>query len=67
MVDIFKKRTRWLNLSAGVDKDNWGIEFYVNNLFDEDGVINISTFDYVPRVSVTRPRTVGLRFKWDYN
>ncbi len=55
-----------VNVSAGIDKDNWGIELYVNNLFDEDGIVNINTFDGSPRVSVTRPRTVGLRFRWDY-
>ncbi len=55
-----------VNISAGVDKDNWGVELFVNNLFDEDGIININTFDYTPRVSVTRPRTVGMRFRWDY-
>lgn len=55
-----------VNVSAGVNKDNWGVELFVNNLFDEDGVVNINTFDYTPRVSVTRPRTAGLRFRWDY-
>ena len=56
-----------VSVSAGIDKDNWGVELFVNNLFDEDGIVNINTFDYVPRVSVVRPRTVGLRFRWDYN
>jgi len=55
-----------VNVSTGVNKDNWGVELFVNNLFDEDGIVNINTFDYTPRVSVTRPRTVGLRFRWDY-
>jgi outer membrane receptor protein involved in Fe transport len=55
-----------VNVSTGVNKDNWGVELFVNNLFDEDGIININTADYTPRVSVTRPRTVGLRFRWDY-
>lgn len=56
-----------VNFSTGVRKDNWGAELYINNLLDEDGVININTFDYTPRVSVTRPRTVGVRFNWDFN
>lgn len=56
-----------VNIATGIKKDNWGAELYVNNLFDEDGVVNINTFDYTPRVSVTRPRTVGIRFHWDYN
>ncbi len=55
------------NLSAGLKKDNWGAELYINNVFDEDGIVNINTFDGVPRVSVTRPRTIGVRFNWDFN
>jgi len=55
------------NVSAGIQKDTWGLELYVNNLFDEDGIVNINTFDYTPRVSVTRPRTIGLRFSYNYN
>ncbi len=56
-----------VNVSAGVNKDNWGAQFYINNLFDEDGIININTFDYTPRVSVTRPRTIGIRFNYNFN
>jgi len=56
-----------VNFSTGIRKENWGAELYINNLFDEDGVININTFDYTPRVSVIRPRTVGIRFNWDFN
>jgi len=55
------------NFAAGINKDNWGAEFYVNNLFDEVGVININTADYTPRVSVIRPRTVGIRFNYSFN
>jgi len=56
-----------VNVATGIRKDNWGAEFYINNLFDEDGIININTFDYTPRVSVTRPRTIGVRFNWNFN
>ena len=55
-----------VNVSAGVSKDNWGAQLFINNLFDEDGVININTFDYTPRVSVTRPRTIGVRFNYSF-
>lgn len=55
-----------VNVSTGVNKDGWGVELFVNNLLDEEGIVNINTADYTPRVSVTRPRTVGLRFRWDY-
>jgi outer membrane receptor protein involved in Fe transport len=56
-----------VNVSTGLNKDNWGVELYVNNLLDEDGIVNINTFDGTPKVSVTRPRTVGVRFNWDFN
>jgi len=55
------------NMSAGVNKDNWGAELFINNVFDEDGIVNINTFDGTPKVSVTRPRTIGIRFHWNYN
>ncbi len=55
-----------VNVAAGFDKDNWGLELYVNNLFDEDGIVNINTFEGTPKVSVTRPRTIGMRFRWSY-
>ena len=55
------------NVSAGLNKDTWGAELYIDNLFDEDGIVNINTFDGTPRVSVTRPRTVGVRFNWSFN
>ena len=55
-----------VNVAAGFDKDNWGVELFVNNLFDEDAITHISTFDYVPTASVARPRSVGLRFRYNY-
>lgn len=55
------------NISAGLNKDNWGAELFINNVFDEDGIVNINTFDGTPKVSVTRPRTIGVRFNWDFN
>ncbi|NNC99198.1 MAG: TonB-dependent receptor, partial [Gammaproteobacteria bacterium] len=54
------------NLAAGFDKDNWGAELYINNLFDEDAITHISTQDYVPTASVARPRTIGIRFKANF-
>lgn len=55
-----------LNVSAGISKDNWGAEIYINNLADEDGIININTFEGAPKVSVTRPRTIGFRVNYDF-
>ena len=55
-----------VNFAAGFDKDNWGAELYINNLFDEDAITHISTLDYVPTASVARPRTFGIRFKANF-
>ena len=55
-----------VNVAAGFNKDNLGVELYVNNLFDESGVTHVSTFDYTPTVAVTRPRTVGIRMNYDF-
>lgn len=54
------------NLSAGVRKDSWLAELYVNNVSDENAVSNISTFDYIPTVTPIRPRTVGFRVSYDF-
>lgn len=55
-----------VGLSAGIRKDNWMAEVYVDNVADEDAITHISTFDYTPTVSVARPRTIGLRLAYDF-
>ena len=55
-----------VNVAAGFNKDNLGVELYVDNIFDESGMTHVSTFDYTPTVSVTRPRTVGVRMNYDF-
>jgi hypothetical protein len=71
--DTFFKNGRYvaeeyvlLNVSAGLRKDTWMAEFYVNNVADEDAEMNISTFDYLPTVSPNRPRTWGVRVAYDF-
>ncbi|MFK8030193.1 MAG: TonB-dependent receptor [Gammaproteobacteria bacterium] len=54
------------NLSAGIKKDNWGAEVFIDNVGDQRGAVHISTFDYVPTVTTSRPRTMGLRFSYDF-
>ncbi|MFT6047520.1 MAG: iron complex outermembrane receptor protein [Arenicella sp.] len=54
-----------LNLSVGVQKDDWNAEFYINNIADERGQVHISSEDYAPSVSTSRPRTMGIRFSYD--
>ena len=63
-----------MNLSTGIEKDNWTLTFYVNNLFDERAQINIGDPGYgglpnlerppghVWTTTTNRPRSFGVRF-----
>ena len=55
-----------LNLAVGVQKDSWSAELYINNVADENAQIFITTQDYHPKVTTNRPRTIGLRFSYDF-
>ncbi len=63
-----------VNLSAGIEQENWTLSFYVNNLFDERAEIDIEDPGYGnPLVlarppghkwttATNRPRSFGIRF-----
>ena len=63
-----------LNVSAGVERDNWRVSLYVNNLTDERAEIDIADPGYggLPNLSrppghawttmTNRPRSMGIRF-----
>jgi len=55
-----------MDLSAGVTKDNWGVELYAANLTDERAELNNNFAFDRQRISINRPRTWGLRFRYDY-
>jgi outer membrane receptor protein involved in Fe transport len=55
-----------MDVSAGVTKDNWGVELYATNLTDERAELNNNFGFDRERVSINRPRTWGLRFRYDY-
>ena len=55
-----------VNLSIGVQYDQWRTELYVNNLTDERAELWHNLQDDIPRITTNRPRTVGLRFSWVY-
>jgi hypothetical protein len=55
-----------VNVAGGFTKDQWGVELFVNNLFDENAQLNINAADWTPSVTTNRPRTIGLRFSYDY-
>lgn len=60
-----------VNLSTGIDKDDWSLDLYVNNLTDERAQISVyepsypSTFD--SRTVTNRPLSVGIRFGQKFN
>ena len=56
-----------INLAVGIQLDNLGIELFVDNVNDEQAIVHISTFDYVPTVSTNRPLTGGIRLSYDFN
>ena len=63
-----------VQLSAGIDKDNWTLTFFINNLFDERAEIDFEDPGYGnPLVlqrppghkwtaTTNRPRSFGIRF-----
>ena len=50
-----------VNVAAGIRKDGWKAELFINNLFDENAQLNVNATDYTPSVTTNRPRTIGLR------
>ncbi len=64
-----------VNLSGGIERDNWRATFYVNNVFDERAQIDINDpgygtdilgYDHPPghvwTTTTNRPRSYGMRF-----
>ncbi|WP_414827706.1 TonB-dependent receptor [Alteromonas sp. H39] len=54
------------NLAVGITNDEWKAELFVDNVFDESAILNIDTQQFTPKVVTNRPRTVGVRFSYDY-
>jgi len=55
-----------VNVAAGLERDGWTAELYINNVFDENAHLNVNTADYTPSISTNRPRTVGLRLGYRF-
>lgn len=55
-----------VNLAVGITRDGWSVEAFVNNLFDERAVQYIDTQQFTPKVVSNRPRTVGVRYSYDF-
>ena len=57
----------FLDLAVGVERINWSAELFVDNVADKRAQLNIDTLQYVPKVVTNRPRTIGLRFSYDFD
>lgn len=54
-----------VGLTAGVSNEEWSAEFYIDNLTDESAQISGNAIFNKDRITVVRPRTMGLRMSWD--
>jgi iron complex outermembrane receptor protein len=52
--------------TAGISADQWTAELYVENLTDERAEVSGNAIFNRARVTMTRPRTMGLRFTYDF-
>jgi iron complex outermembrane receptor protein len=52
--------------SVGVKRDSWTAELYATNLTDKRVETYRSIDDNIQLNSTNRPRTIGLRFNWNY-
>ncbi len=52
--------------TLGFSKENYGVELFFDNITDERVVRFIRTNGATDDFFVTRPRSYGLRFKYDY-
>ena len=55
-----------VNVTAGVTNGTWIVEAYVDNLTDEMAAMSGSYVYDRERIAYTRPRTMGVRFTYDF-
>jgi len=53
-----------LNFRAGMEADNWTATMYVANLTDERGELFFNPNRRPERLSITRPRSIGMNFRY---
>ena len=54
------------NLAIGVTNEEWKAELYIDNLTDERAILYIDNQQFTPKVVTNRPRTIGVRFSYDF-
>jgi hypothetical protein len=50
----------------GIAKDSWNAEVFVNNITSEEGAMAQTAGKFSAEQSVMRPRTMGLRFSYNF-
>ncbi len=50
------------NFRTGINRDNWGVDLFVNNLTDEVAQFYVHPRNYEPTIVTNRPRSYGLRY-----
>lgn len=51
-----------VNLRAGIAKDGWGVDGFINNLTNEVADIYVSPRPYEPSITTNRPLSYGVRY-----
>jgi outer membrane receptor protein involved in Fe transport len=54
------------NFQAGLESDKWTLTFSVDNVWDERATQFINNRWGSPRISINRPRTFGLTFRYNF-
>lgn len=54
------------NLAFGFSNGEWNAELYIDNLLDERAQLYIDEQQFTPKVVTNRPRSVGVRFGYDF-
>ncbi|HEY7906004.1 MAG TPA: TonB-dependent receptor [Wenzhouxiangella sp.] len=55
-----------VNASAGIAKNDWSVELFVDNVFDKRAELFINEQDDIPRVTTNRPMTAGIKFSYQF-
>ena len=55
-----------LNLTAGLTSEDWGIEFYADNITDERAEQSRNYVQHQDRATIIRPLTIGIRLSQDF-
>jgi outer membrane receptor protein involved in Fe transport len=55
-----------VNLQGGLEREDWRINLFVNNLFDERAQLFINPYFFDTRVTPNRPREIGLTITRDF-